>query len=134
MDGVESVNAIATSTNEIAVNFSIFENVTCIAQRDRLITAHICLSNFTCDSADPELDPTHCQNQSISERVVNFQNLLADSAYCVRVNISYGDANRVLPDTTVYTHATTTADDEGRTTTAADPTTPADHGGTTSGR
>ena len=115
MDGVESVNAIATSTNEIAVNFSIFENVTCIAQRDRLITAHICLSNFTCDSANPELDPTNCQNQSVSEGVVNFQNLLADSAYCVRVNISYGNASRVLPDTTVRTPPTTTADDGGTT-------------------
>ena len=122
------MNAIATPTNQIAVNFSISDNITCIVQ-DRLITARICLANSTCESTDHKFDPTNCQNQSISEDVMKFQDLLADSAYCVRVNISYGNASRVLSDgTDVHTHPTTTAEDEGRT------TTPADRGGTTSGR
>jgi hypothetical protein len=104
------MDAVATSTNEIAVNFSIFENITCILQSDRLITANICLSNATCESADYEFYPTNCRNQSVGEGVVKFQDLLASSAYCVRANVSYGNATRVLSDSTVYTDATTTAE------------------------
>jgi hypothetical protein len=108
--GVQSVDAVATSTNEIAINFGIFENITCIVQRDRLITAHICLANSTCESANYEFDPTNCQNQSVGEGAVKFQDLLASSEYCVRANVSYGNATRVLSDSTVYTDATTTTE------------------------
>ena len=108
--GVQSMNVITTSTNEIAINFTISENIMCLVQRERLIIAHICYANTTCDPAEHEFVPTNCQNQSVGESVVKFQDLLADSAYCIRADISYGNAIRVLPNHTLYTHATATTE------------------------
>ena len=72
--GVQSMNAISTSTNcnEITVNFTISENITCIVQRERLIIAHICYANTTCESADNEFVPINCQNQLVGESEVKF--------------------------------------------------------------